>query len=139
MGERIKERAAVIIVNDGRILLMHRKRADRDYYVVPGGGVEPGETANDAAVREAKEETGLTVKLGERLCTCDNDGRLEHYFLAASYRGELGITGPERERRSPDNLYDLEWVEAVRLQTMNLQPVGIRRVLAGCLLTDPSR
>ncbi|MDQ4129191.1 MAG: NUDIX domain-containing protein [Actinomycetota bacterium] len=49
----MKERAAVIMVNDGRILLMHRRRTDRDYCVAPGGGVEPGETAMDAGVQEA--------------------------------------------------------------------------------------
>ena len=88
MGKRMKQRAAVIVVNDGRVLLMHRRKEGREYYVVPGGGVEPGETAGDAGVREAKEETGLTVKLGERLCTLDNEGRLEHYFLATNHRGE---------------------------------------------------
>lgn len=135
----MKQRVAVIVVSDGRVLLMHRGKGGRDYYVVPGGGVEPGETANGAAVREAKEETGLAVKLGEWLCTCENDGRLERYFLAASYHGELEITGPERERRSPNNLYDLEWVGAGRLQTIDLRPNRICGVLAGCLSTDPAR
>ena len=117
---------------------MHRRRAGRDYYVVPGGGIEPGETPGSAAVREAEEETGLTVELGEKLCVLDNEGRLEHYFLAVDHHGELRIAGPERERRSPGNLYDLEWVEVGRLQSINLYPTSISKVLADYLSTDPA-
>ncbi|MGI8539721.1 MAG: NUDIX domain-containing protein [Rubrobacteraceae bacterium] len=40
----MKDRAAVLIVKDGRILLMRRRK--------PGGGIEPSETLEEAAVRE---------------------------------------------------------------------------------------
>ena len=124
----MNDRAAVVIVRDVHILLMHRRRAEGDYYVVPGGSVEPDETPVSAGIRETEEETGLAVELGEKLCTLDNAGRMEHYFLAVSHHGELQITGPER--RSPDNLYDLEWIEVDRLQTTNLRPGSIRGILA---------
>ena len=135
----MNDRAAVVIVGNNCVLLVHRRKKGRDYYVVPGGGVEPSETPHEAGVREAKEETNLTVKLGRKLCTLDNDGRLEHYFLAASYHGELRINGPERGRQAPNNLYEPEWVGVGRLQTINLQPSTIRHVLADCLSTDPVR
>jgi 8-oxo-dGTP diphosphatase len=49
----------VAIIDDGRLLLT--QRADLPVWVLPGGGIEAGESAAEAAVREAREETGLTV------------------------------------------------------------------------------
>ena len=55
---------AVIVDGHGRVLLAHR--TDVDLWNVPGGGVERGESPWDAVVREAREETGLEVRI-ERL------------------------------------------------------------------------
>ncbi len=53
--------AAVAIFQNGRLLLT--KRDDWEVWCLPGGGVDPGETCAQAAVREACEETGLHVAL----------------------------------------------------------------------------
>lgn len=52
---------AVIMSPEGRILLL--RRADEDIWCLPKGTVEPGETLEDTAIREVREETGLRVKL----------------------------------------------------------------------------
>jgi ADP-ribose pyrophosphatase YjhB (NUDIX family) len=51
----------VAIIQDGHILLT--KREDFEVWCMPGGAVDPNESLADAAVREALEETGLTVQL----------------------------------------------------------------------------
>lgn len=53
--------AIVAILNDGKILLTRRE--DFEVWCLPGGGVEDGESLAEAAIREAKEETGLDVEL----------------------------------------------------------------------------
>ena len=51
--------AVSVVVPDsqGRILLI--RRVDNDYWSIPGGGMEPGESVREAASREVKEETGI--------------------------------------------------------------------------------
>lgn len=117
-----------MIVAGESVLLMHRRKGDEDYYVVPGGGIEPGETPHEAAMREAKEETGLTVELDEKLGVFEGGARRGHYFLVTRFAGEQAVGGPERGRMSPTNRYDLEWVERDRLREMDLRPAGIAAV-----------
>ena len=52
---------SVAILKDNRVLLT--KREDFEVWCLPGGGVDPGESIPQAAIREAREETGLTVHL----------------------------------------------------------------------------
>jgi 8-oxo-dGTP diphosphatase len=53
----------VAVLRDGKLLIVRRSRVDSfaGKYELPGGGVDPGETITQGAVREVQEETGLTV------------------------------------------------------------------------------
>ena len=53
-----------LVFDDGRVLLAHR--SDIDWWNLPGGGMEVGETVEEAMRREVREETGLEVQI-ERL------------------------------------------------------------------------
>ena len=65
---RHRIRAAGVLIDDHRVLLMRVKDASGEYYIPPGGGVEPGDISTKAAlVRECLEETGLHVQVGELL------------------------------------------------------------------------
>jgi 8-oxo-dGTP diphosphatase len=60
--------AAAIIVSDRRVLMVRRRVKEGELsWQFPAGQVEPGESADDAAVRETREETGLTVRATQRL------------------------------------------------------------------------
>ena len=54
---------AVIIYNKKLVLIKRRNPPFQDFFALPGGFVEIGETVENAAIREAKEETGLDITL----------------------------------------------------------------------------
>ncbi|WP_048146583.1 NUDIX domain-containing protein [Pyrococcus abyssi] len=53
----------VIVYNNGIVFIRRKNEPYKGYLALPGGFVEYGERVEEAAVREAKEETGLDVKL----------------------------------------------------------------------------
>jgi 8-oxo-dGTP diphosphatase len=57
--------ARALVVDGNRILLKERLDAGLPYFYLPGGHIEPGETAAAALVREFREETGLAVVCGD--------------------------------------------------------------------------
>ncbi len=126
----MRESARMIIIDKDKILLMHRVKDGKEYYVLPGGGIEEGETPLIAVAREIKEETNLDVEVGPLMCKLSGDmsgERKEHYFVAKSFSGDLALSGPEKERQSADNKYSLEWIPLDRLGGLTLYPDEIKK------------
>lgn len=85
---------AAIIVHLGKVLLVKRRVSEGSLsWQFPAGAIEQGETPGQAAVREAKEETGLTVTeskiLGERVHP--NTGRTMIYVACDVSEGEARV------------------------------------------------
>ena len=66
VSDRI-DAAGGMVVRDGRVLLVHRPRYDD--WTFPKGKLDPGESFEDAAVREVEEETGVRCSLGRELAS----------------------------------------------------------------------
>jgi 8-oxo-dGTP pyrophosphatase MutT (NUDIX family) len=65
--------------------------------VVPGGGIEPGETVEDAVVREVREETGLEVRLIRELGELEQPGRRDPDFRHESHFVHAVPAGPTED------------------------------------------
>ena len=63
--------ASGVVINERGEILLHR-RSDNEYWSIPGGAMEPGETIRQTAVREIREETGIEVE-ADRLVVIYSD------------------------------------------------------------------
>jgi mutator protein MutT len=129
-------RASALVIKDGQILLMRRFVKGRgEYWVFPGGGVEEGETVEQAMKREVLEELSLQVTEYNLLFEMFNDftmnekypPRQEYFYLVTGFTGEVKLGGEEAERMSEADQYHPTWVPLAHLKDMtNLKPEAAR-------------
>lgn len=128
--KRPKPRAAVILVQDGKIALLERHRPDKDYFVFPGGGVDRGETPQQAAIRETEEELGLQVTILRMVAEVWYNGLPQYYFLAEITGGVFG-TGQGKEMNSPaesmEGSYHPCWIPVEDLLRLPVLPTIVAR------------
>jgi 8-oxo-dGTP pyrophosphatase MutT (NUDIX family) len=117
-----KPRAVAVVLRGDSVLLMRRRRRGVDYHVLPGGGIEPGESPEDACIRELYEEMSLTARIEKQLWRIEHPDRTATYFLMTDVDGEVRLSGPEAGRNSPENFYEPVWVDRTELGDINLQP-----------------
>ena len=62
-GATLRAGASALIFDQGREKVLLTRRADNGLWCLPGGGMDPGESAEETCIREALEETGLHVRV----------------------------------------------------------------------------
>ncbi len=106
--------AAVVIVRNGKVLLVQEAfKAFREQWNFPAGMVDIGEAIEEAAIREAKEESGFDVKLGKELLVMHQaiDRPVLHAFLAEIIGGELKFDTEE--------ILDVKWFDVETVMHMD--------------------
>jgi len=128
VGIRIRA-ACVAVDGEGRVLLVQHRKLGNEYWLLPGGGVEPGETMVEAARRELFEETGLKGEVGRPILVCESieagEGRhIVHVVFAAGVRA--GTVRPGYDGR----LVDAAWIPLGGLGHLPLFPAIGAELLA---------
>ena len=91
----MRNRSIAIVIRDGSILMeLTKDPKGRLYYSVPGGGIESGETPEEAVIRELKEECGLDGVIRKPLNFIHTrDGNLEYVYQVDVPVDQEAITG----------------------------------------------
>jgi 8-oxo-dGTP diphosphatase len=121
----MRARAGIILIEDGKLALMERHKQGRHYFAFPGGGVDEGETDEQAAIREAYEELGIHVEVVQLAAEVLREGRRRQvYFLVKWTDGEFG-TGTGEEFNEPDDFngtYNPMWMPLEDVLVKNVVP-----------------
>ena len=140
-----RESARAIIIEDGKLLCIFRRKIDdlgnvQEYYVIPGGGIEEGETRRETAVRELNEELGVEIELLGYLGVVEKEKTIEHYYVAKRLSGEPHIGGEESDRMSEKNYYEPMFMDIDELKNCNFQGMAlVERALKEDYVDDSDR
>jgi 8-oxo-dGTP diphosphatase len=101
----MRTRAGIVLIQGDKVALIERHRAGLDYFVFPGGGVDEGETPEQAAIREAMEELGVEVAIKQKVAEIQLGQKSKQvYFLVEKIAGEFGSgSGEEYTDADPDD------------------------------------
>ncbi|MFW5807510.1 MAG: NUDIX domain-containing protein [Spirochaetota bacterium] len=71
MKDKIRIRVSGLMMDGDTVLMVCHKKHDSTYWLLPGGGVNFGESLADAVKREFREEVGITVDVGDVIFVSD--------------------------------------------------------------------
>jgi predicted acetyltransferase/8-oxo-dGTP pyrophosphatase MutT (NUDIX family) len=114
-----------VVERDGKVLVIRRHLDGRDYAVLPGGGIEDGETAEQAALRELREECTLDGEAAGLLHEGDEGGRRASYVRVTGVEGEPVLGGEEAAEQDESNQHHPMWASPLDLRRMGLLPEGL--------------
>lgn len=129
---RPRKSARALIIDDGKLLVFRRKRYVPtsgewlEYFSIPGGGIDRGETAEQAVIRELKEEMGVDIALGELVAHKISDN-FEHFvYTAKIVAGTPALQSDSEEalHMSEYNQFIVEWVPITGLLREHLSYYG---------------
>jgi 8-oxo-dGTP pyrophosphatase MutT (NUDIX family) len=129
-------RAGIVLIKDNKVALIERHRAGLEYFVFPGGGVDEGESPEQAAIRETMEELGIEVVIKQKVAEVQLGQKSRQvYFLVEQTGGEFGTgTGEEFTDSNPEDpqegIYIPVWMPIDELaQHTNIYPVDVAKLV----------
>lgn len=141
----MRRASRAIIIKDGRLLVTKRNKFGSEYYILIGGGVDVGETLEQALARQLDEESGVQVT-SLRLVFTENSGAmygLQHIFLC-DYAGGEPVLHPESAEAKISalgkNTYEPMWLPLSEVATVSFRSDRLRRaILDGVKLGFPDQ
>lgn len=121
---RPRVRVAGILIEDDKILLIEHLKKDKRYWLVPGGGVDWGESTAEALIREYKEETNLDISvekflfLSETIAPDKQKHVINLYFQIKVLKNSI----ENMQLGDEKNLIDLRFITKNEIENIKLYP-----------------
>jgi 8-oxo-dGTP diphosphatase len=132
-------RVAGLLVHEGRILMVEQGHGEERYWLLPGGGVQFGETLADAVRREFAEEISLRVGVNKLLAIVESISPDPVAYAKHVVHLVFEVSAPHEVTPEPK---DVKVLQAAFLDEMQLQSVDVRppitEFLSGCVRELPS-
>ena len=136
-GERIGKEGALrvgasaLIFDEARDRILMTQRSDNSRWCLPGGGMDPGESASETCIREVMEETGLQVQVTRLIGVYTTPDMLIEYrdgnkVQPVSFSFEAEITGGELGLS--DETIDFGWYTVAEIDTMDTLEHHLTRI-----------
>ena len=124
-------RATAFVVKNNSVLMIHRFSKGEEFYVLPGGSIEDGESIEEATLRELKEETNLEGKIIKEVFDYTDEISRNRLFLIEVKDGELKINdnAPEIKLQNEQNKYFPEWIPVNERLFLIVWPLQTRKFL----------
>ena len=123
---------AVVFKEDKVLLVLRGKPPAENHWSIPGGCVELGETLQEAAKREIREETGLFIQVREPVYTFDvierdHKGEILFHYVIVDLEADY-VSG---ELRPGDDAVDVCWASSQDVKSLNVSD-ATRKLLKQC-------
>ena len=133
----VRVSAKAIVIRDGRLLVLRNRDENGDWYMLPGGGQEHGETLPVALARECLEEVGCTVTVGRVRFVRDYIARHHEFAYAepevhqVEVMFDCGLASEPCMGGKPDSMQTgIEWLELTTLARHRIYPSVLPELLS---------
>jgi 8-oxo-dGTP pyrophosphatase MutT (NUDIX family) len=129
-----RDRSQAMVIRDNKILLVKHRLFGREFYCLPGGGIDEGESPEEAAVRELKEEAGVDGSVLRKLTVQykpDNKGEV-HTFLLEIPEDAVATKGIDPELAPEEqSIISVAWLSLEEIGAVDqayLWAAGLHRI-----------
>jgi len=120
-GKFLRVRVAGVIIEDDKLLLIAHKKDGQVYWLLPGGGVDYGESLDEALIREFKEELNIAIDVKEMAFMCDSiDPHGDRHIVNLCFFST--ISSRDFEIGDDPRLYDYKFFTKNELETLKIHP-----------------
>jgi 8-oxo-dGTP diphosphatase len=135
--ENIRNAVRAIIIHENQLLVLHKRTSNgQNYYALPGGAQDTGETLSDAVQRECKEEIDADVTVGPLIHVADyfkqskTQPTIRHqmeFLFSCQLKGDyIPHNGPEPDKHQ----ITVKWMPLDQLEQCELTPLDLRAILS---------
>jgi 8-oxo-dGTP diphosphatase len=120
---KFRIRCAAVLIRGDKILLVKHEKDGHAYWLLPGGGLEPGETLAQATERELHEECGVTIRCERLLLISESlEPNRERQIINIVFLAELVAGEPHLATQNDARLVGVDWVRREALASLTFYP-----------------